>query len=163
MDSAYNERHAQCDAAARAFGIRALRDVGIDQFEREKGKLDGTTMRRARHVVTENARVLEAVQAMRAEDAAALGRLFDESHASLREDFQVTSEALDLMVEIARSHPGCFGARMTGAGFGGCAVAVVRQVQAEVFANEVGVEYQRRSGRQAEMFICEASAGASLQ
>ena len=125
--------------------------------------MDVTTMRRARHVVTENARVLEAVRAMRAEDAAALGRLFNESHASLRDDFQVTGEALDLMVEIAVLRPGCYGARMTGAGFGGCAVAVVRREQAEAFANEVGVEYQRRSGRQAEMFICEASAGASLQ
>ena len=163
VDSAYNERHAQCEAAARAFGVRSLRDVGMDQFEREQGKLDGTTMRRARHVVTENARVLDAVRAMRAEDAAGLGRLFNESHASLRDDFQVTGEALDLMVEIARSRPGCYGARMTGAGFGGCAVAVVRREQAETFANEVGVEYQRRSGRQAEMFICEASGGASIQ
>jgi galactokinase len=163
LDSAYNERRAQCETAARAFGVRSLRDVGREQVELNVGKLDDIPLRRARHVVMENARVLDALQAMRAGDVLTLGRLFNESHASLRDDFQVTGEALDRMVEIAQARPECFGARMTGAGFGGCAVAVVQREQAGVFANAVSEEYQRRSGKEAGIFICEAGGGASLE
>ena len=163
VDSAYNERHAQCEAAAKAFGVKSLRDVSREQFRLESGKLDETTMRRARHIVTENARVLDAVQALRTQDLPNLGRLFNESHASLRDDFQVTGEALDLMVEIAQARPECYGARMTGAGFGGCAVAVVRREKADTFAKTVAANYGRRSGKEAVMFICEAGGGASVE
>jgi len=113
-------------------------------------------------VVTENARVLKAVEAMQAGDAITLGRLFNESHASLRDDFEVTNDALNWMVESAQARPECFGARMTGAGFGGCAVAVVRREQAGAFADAVGAEYARRSGKEAGIFVCEAGEGASV-
>ena len=163
VDSAYNERRAQCETAARFFGVKSLRDVSREQLDLEGGKLDEITFRRARHVVTENARVLDAVQAMRADDLLTLGRLFNESHTSLRDDFEVTGDALDWMVGIAQARPECFGARMTGAGFGGCAVAIVQRDQAGSFANAVGAEYRRRSGKEAGIFVCEANGGAGVE
>jgi len=163
VDSAYNERRAQCETAARFFGVKSLRDVSREQLDLEGGKLDEITFRRARHVVTENARVLDAVKAMRADDLLTLGRLFNESHTSLRDDFEVTGDALDWMVGIAQVRPECFGARMTGAGFGGCAVGIVQREQAGSFANAVGAEYRRRSGKEAELFVCEASGGAGVE
>ncbi|MEL6309754.1 MAG: galactokinase, partial [Chloroflexota bacterium] len=125
VTSAYNERRQQCEAAANYFGVPALRDVSIDEFEAGKAGLDALTRKRAKHVITENDRVLQAKNAMLANDATTLGTLFNASHASLRDDFEVTNDALDTIVAIAQAHPACFGARMTGAGFGGCAVALV--------------------------------------
>lgn len=166
VDSAYNERREQCERAARFFGVGALRDVSAEKFEtarREKtGELDELAWKRARHIVTENLRVLDAAEAMRAGDVAALGRLFNESHASLRDDFEVTNDALNWIVEAAQARPECFGARMTGAGFGGCAVALARRDSVEVFAQAVGAEYRRRSGLEAKIYVCEASEGASV-
>jgi galactokinase len=132
LDSAYNERRAQCEAAARFFGVPALRDVSIEQFEAQADRLDGVVRRRARHVVTENARTLQAAQAMLQEDAVELGRLISSSHASLRDDFAVSTDELDKMVTCtsnARSaSAGCYGARMMGAGFGGCAIALIPHI-----------------------------------
>lgn len=162
VDSAYNERREQCEFAARFFGVKALRDVSVEQLQVEGGKLKEIILKRARHIVTENTRVLEAVQAMYAGDSSTLGRLFNESHASLRDDFEVTNDALNWMVEIAQSQSACFGARMTGAGFGGCAVAVVRRDSAEAFAEAVSAAYRQRSGKEAGMFVCEAEDGASV-
>jgi galactokinase len=162
VDSAYNERREQCESAARFLGVKSLRDVSVEQLQVEGGKLKEIILRRARHVVTENARVSQAVQAMRAGDASTLGKLFNESHASLRDDFEVTNDALNWMVEIAQSRPECFGARMTGAGFGGCAVAVVRREKAGAFAQAVGAAYRQGSGKEAGIFVCEASEGASV-
>jgi galactokinase len=173
VDSAYNERRSQCESAAQFFGVQSLRDRSVEEFE-ERGKpvlsrvegkkedIEDVIWRRARHIVTENARVLKAVEAMRAGDLFTLGKLFNESHASLRDDFEVTSDALNWMVEIAQSQPACFGARMTGAGFGGCAVAVVRREQAGAFAEVVGAEYKLKSGKEAGIFVCEAGEGASV-
>ncbi len=170
VESAYNERREQCERAARFFGVKALRDVGVKKIEEEKNKtknvkgarLDDAALKRARHVVTENERVLKAVDAMRAGDAVALGRLFNESHASLRGDFEVANDALNWIVEIAQARPECFGARMTGAGFGGCAAALVRRDSAGAFAKAVGAEYRARSGKEAEIFVSEAGEGASV-
>lgn len=162
VDSAYNERREQCESAARIFGVKSLRDVSMDQLQVEGGKLKEIILRRARHVVTENERVLKTVESMRRDDPVTLGKLFNESHASLRDDFEVTNDALNWMVEIAQSRPECFGARMTGAGFGGCAVAVVRREKAGAFAKAVGAEYKLRSGKEAGIFVCEAGEGASV-
>lgn len=165
VDSAYNERREQCEFAARFFGVKALRDLSVEEFDERGKKKEGLVdivWRRARHVVTENERVLQAVQAMHRDDPVTLGRLFNESHASLRDDFEVTNDALNWMVEIAQSQPGCYGTRMTGAGFGGCAVAVVRRDEAGAFAQTVGAAYRRRSGKEAGIFVCEASEGASV-
>jgi galactokinase len=162
VDSAYNERRAQCEAAAEFFGVPALRDVSLEEFNVKAGKLENTVMRRARHIITENQRVLEAVAAMRAGDVQKLGILFNESHTSLRDDFEVTNEALNQIVEAAQMHPACLGARMTGGGFGGCAVALVNREQVEAFTNAVMEAYRRRSGLDAQFYACQPSQGASV-
>jgi galactokinase len=164
VDSAYNERRAQCEAAARSFEVKALRDVSVAQLEgaRHASPLPEATYRRARHVVTENARTLQAAGEMRRGDAAALGRLMDESHASLRYDFEVSSAELDTMVECARRQAGCLGARMTGAGFGGCAVALVRAEESQAFASSVGACYRQESGLTPSVYVCTATDGAEI-
>lgn len=162
VDSAYNERRAQCEQAASFFGVPALRDVSLDEFNAKCANLDDVVMRRARHIVTENQRVLETVAAMRAGDVLKAGRLFNESHASLRDDFEVTNEALNQMVNCAQAHSVCYGARMTGAGFGGCAVALVKREQVEAFVEATGKAYRAVSGLDAVIYVCSAAQGASL-
>ena len=162
VGSAYNERHAQCEAAARLFGVHALRDVAVQTFETRADQLDPVIRRRARHVIRENERVNQAVAAMRRGDVESLGQLLDASHASLRDDFEVSSPALDAMVKIARQAVGCFGARMTGAGFGGCAVAIVNAEDTQEFTRAVRQEYTRQTGPTPNVYISQAAAGASL-
>lgn len=162
VDSAYNERRAQCEAAARHFGVPALRDVTIEQLEAARADLDPVTYRRARHVITENNRVLQACDAMRIGDAVTLGQLLNASHISLRDDFQVSRRELDVMVEAAQAHPGCLGARMTGAGFGGCAVALVQEAAAQTFVVSVAESYETRTGLTPRIYICRATAGAEI-
>ena len=162
VDSAYNERRAQCEAAARHFGVVALRDVSVAQLAAAQPDLDGLTYRRARHVITENERVLQACDAMRAGDAPALGRLLDASHVSLRDDFQVSNRELDAIVEVAAVHPACLGARMTGAGFGGCAVALVRDDGTQAFVETVGAVYTARTGLTPRVYVCAATNGAEI-
>ena len=163
VDSAYNERRAQCEAAARFFGVRALRDVDLTTFSARAGGLDPVTRRRARHVVTENARTLAAAVALAGGDLRTVGALMNESHASLRNDFEVSRAELDTMVAIAREQPGCYGARMTGAGFGGCAVALVSAARAEGFARVVSRDYHSTVGLTPSVYLCSAAAGASLE
>lgn len=162
VDSAYNERRSQCEAAAKTFGIKALRDISLADFERRAGELDEVTRRRARHVISENERTLAAADAMKAGQAATLGELMNASHTSLRDDFEVSSEALDVMVEKAQAHKGCIGARMTGAGFGGCAVALVWADQAEAFAKEVGQAYTKATNLEPSIYICAPAQGAEV-
>jgi len=161
VGSAYNERREQCQAAARFFGVPALRDVSVAEFETQAGSLDSLIRRRARHVVTENARTLAAAEAMYARDAVALGQLMNESHASLRDDIEVSSEALNAMVEAAQEE-GCCGARMTGAGFGGCAVALVEASVALPFAKRVAERYEAQMGLVPKVYLCRASQGAEV-
>ncbi len=162
VDSAYNERRAQCEAAARFFGAKALRDVTIEQLEAARAQLDPVTYRRARHVITENGRVLQACDAMRTGDAVSLGRLLNEGHVSLRDDFEVSSRELDAMVEAAQEHPACLGARMTGAGFGGCAVALVQEAAAQAFVASVAERYTARTGLTPTLYVCRATGGAEV-
>lgn len=162
VDSAYNERRAQCESAATSFGVPALRDVTVPIFEARQHELDDLTRRRARHVVTENARTQEAAHVMQQGDAIALGRLMNASHDSLRDDFEVSSDELNIMVDCARSAEGCYGARMTGAGFGGCAVALVRELDAERFATTVSKAYQARTNLEPHLYICHPSNGAEV-
>jgi galactokinase len=162
VDSAYNERRAGCEAAANLFGVRALRDVDEATFQRRARELDEVTRHRARHVITENARVLEAVEAMRRGDAPALGHLMRQSHESLRDDYEVSSDALNAMVETAAARPGCYGARMTGAGFGGCAVAIVDEAAAERFVADVASEYNKMTGHEAAIYVTQPTNGAEI-
>lgn len=162
VDSAYNERRAQCEAAARFFGVPALRDVSLEAFEREASQLDDLTRRRARHVISENERTLEAVEAMRQGDATRLGHLMNESHRSLLEDFEVCGDGQHIMVQIAQRTAGCIGARMTGGGFGGCSMALVESDLAEEFANHVAQTYHEETGLKPNIYVCEATNGAEV-
>ncbi len=160
VDSAYNERRAQCETTAHFFGVHALRDVDKHTFEARASELDPLTCRRARHVISENDRVTQAVVALRDGDAATLGAILDTSHASLRDDFEVSCQALNIMVDISRLAPGCFGARMTGAGFGGCAVAIVHAEKIQEFASHVARKYAQQTGLTPNIYICQAAEGA---
>jgi galactokinase len=164
VDSAYNERRSQCEEAARWFGVRALRDVNVEDLGKwnPQSDLNEVAFKRARHIVTENARVLEAIQAMRNGNIKRLGELFNASHDSLRDDFEVTNDALNIMVACAREQSSCYGARMTGAGFGGCAVALVNEEEAEAFTQAVSMAYKQSSGLEASVYVCKASEGASI-
>ena len=162
VDSAYNERRDQCETAADFFGVKALRDVPWEEFIKRQEVLDELTRKRARHVVSENARTEEAAVAMRGGDARRLGGLMDASHQSLKDDFEVSSPALDLMVDSARAIDGCIGARMTGAGFGGCAMALVEAAKAKGFAAQVERAYCTQSGNQPQIYVCRATDGAGI-
>jgi galactokinase len=163
VDSAYNERRAQCEAAARGLGVTALRDVTPEELAGSAVPLEATVRRRARHVVSENARTLAAAEAMRRGDAAALGRLLDASHKSLRDDFEVSGPALEAMVACAQSDGAAYGARLTGAGFGGCAVALVQRAEAEAFSARVQAAFRERTGLTPQAHVCQPAAGASLE
>jgi galactokinase len=161
----YNERRADCEAGVRALaarlpGVRALRDVTLDDLNAHRDALDDRVLRRCRHVVTENARTLDAADALRAHDIARFGRLMSASHASLRDDYEVSTGELDAMVEIAMEAGGVFGARMTGGGFGGCTVNLVRDDAVAAFAAHVRDGYTARTRRVPEIHVCIASNGA---
>jgi galactokinase len=161
VESAYNERRTQCEEAARVLGVKWLREASLGLLDVRALELDEVTLRRARHVISEDERTLAAVEASRAEDVATLGRLLDESHASLRDDFEVSSAALDTMVACARREPGCVGARMTGAGFGGCALALVERDRVDTFVATVARAYEAETGLTPAIYACTPSAGAS--
>ena len=163
VDSAYNDRRLHCEEAADFFGVEALRDVDVERFERLAPQMENVMRMRARHVITENARTLQAAEALERGDAATVGRLMNESHASLRDDFEVSRRELDVIVELAQGHAACHGARMTGAGFGGCAVALVRQEGADEFAGSVAGAYQSATGLEPRVYVCSASRGASIE
>ncbi|MFI4890193.1 MAG: galactokinase [Steroidobacterales bacterium] len=164
--SEYNRRREQCEQGvqglARAVpGIETLRDVTEEQLRTHKPVLDGLIYRRCRHVVTENARVVAAARALEAADLAGFGRLMGESHRSLRDDYEVSCDELDLMVRLAESIDGVYGARMTGGGFGGCTVNLVRTGHVEQFGSRIAAGYARATGHRAEIYVCEAADGAA--
>ncbi len=163
MDARLNERRGQCAAAAAFFGVPALRDVDMTMLSARGGELDSLVRKRARHVVTENERVLAAATALEGGDVERVGRLMDESHASLRDDFEVSRPELDTIVRLARAQDGCYGARMTGVGFGGSAVALVASDAAHDFVREVTRRYAAEVGLQPALYVCVASQGASLE
>ncbi len=160
VDSAYNERRRQCEAAAEFFGVKALRDVTLEDFQSRSAQLDELTRRRARHVITENDRTQRAAQAMKDGDTERLGRLLNQSHASMRDDFEISNAQLDLMVTLARDTAGCFGARMTGGGFGGCALALVEDEEVAMFLASVGRRYEEMTDLRPALYLCCAADGA---
>ena len=156
-DSAYNERRAQCEEGVRILSeslhpVRALRDVSVEDLKGLGASLPNTILRRCRHVVEENARVLEAVRALEAGDPGRLGALMDASHESLRTDYEVSSLELDALVYAAREIPGTLGARMTGAGFGGCTVNLVREADTEHFCDRIKESYRESTGLEAKVY-----------
>jgi len=161
----YNKRRAECETAARYFaervpGARTLRDVTEAEFERFCGDLPEVIRKRCRHVLQENSRVLQAADALRSGDMDLLGRLMESSHASLRDDFEVSCEELDLMVRLALENSGVHGARMTGGGFGGCTINVVQETYVEEFRAKVATGYERATGRMPEIYVLSAADGA---
>ncbi len=162
--SEFNLRRRDCEEAvsllsARLAGVSALRDVNLGQLEEHAAALPPLIFQRARHVVSENARVLEAVAALEQRDFPEVGRLMNASHESLRDDYDVSCAELDLMVTLARRTPGVYGARMTGGGFGGCTVSLVRADAAEAFADTVGSAYQKATGLAPRIFSCYPGSG----
>ncbi len=161
VDMAYNARRLECEAAAAHFGVCALRDVSLQAFKARAHELDPTARRRARHVITENDRTAAAAEALTAEDLKTVGSLMVASHASLRDDFEVSCPELDLLVEIALEVQGVYGARLTGAGFGGSMVALVQPEAAADLAAAVAARYGTVSDRRATVYVCRASEGVS--
>lgn len=163
VDSEYNTRRQQCEAAARHFGVPALRDVDPAMLAERGAGLDEVTFKRARHVVTEDARVLQATEALASGDLARMGRLMAESHASMRDDFEITVPPVDRLVEIVAGvvqERG--GVRMTGGGFGGCIVAVVPEDLVEPVREAVLRDYRAPGGEQSTIYVCRAAAGAGV-
>ncbi len=154
-DTPYNQRREECEEAARTLGLDSLRDATTEMLSR----LSGDLLKRAHHVVSENGRVLAAAQALRTGDFDRLGALMAESHASMRDDFETSSPEIDLLVELAQRTDGVIGARVTGAGWGGCTVNLVRENAVDAFAAQVAGEYARRAGLAAEVHICRAVDG----
>ncbi|HKG79762.1 MAG TPA: galactokinase [Pyrinomonadaceae bacterium] len=162
---AYNERRAQCEAGVKHLAkfvanVTALRDVTLEQLEQFGSDLPEVVYRRCRHVITENARVLAAAKALAQGALKEFGRLMAASHQSLRDDYEVSSEELDLMVELAQKLEGVYGARMTGGGFGGCTVNLVAVEHDEEFSKRVAESYEQVTKLKPEIFICSASDGA---
>ena len=167
VGSEYNRRRQECAAGVAALrarfpGVRALRDATPEQLEACRGELDEVVHRRCRHVISENARVLESVAALRAGDLERFGLLMDASHASMRDDFQISRPEVDVLVDLARRSPGVLGARLTGGGFGGCTVNLVEREALPLLRDVVLGEYQRRTGRQPRLFVSAAADGAEV-
>jgi len=158
--SAYNERRTQCEEASKALGVIALRDADLESLEKRKQAMDPVVYRRARHVITEDERCIQFKAALEQDETERLGQLMLQSHESLRDDYEVSSPALDAMAEACWAAPGCVGARMTGAGFGGACVALVEIDQLEDFRNSVLPRYKEASGREGALTACQLSDGA---
>ena len=160
VDSEYNARRQQCEEVVRVLDVRALRDVSLEQLN-EAGNLSEEQYRRARHVITENARTVAAMTAMQASDIKTLGSLMGQSHDSLRDDYEVTTKELDGLVSIIKGVIGdAGGVRMTGGGFGGCVVALIPADLESVVIAAIGVQYSPQFGLEAEVYRCMASTGA---
>jgi galactokinase len=162
----YNARRAECEACVRELsrlnpGISALRDVSEADLRNAGGRLPEPLARRARHVVSENARVLRAAEALESGNMPEFGELMYQSHISLRDDYEVSCRELDLMVELARGLPGIIGARMTGGGFGGCTINLVKHDAVNEFVARVSRAYEQQTNIAPEVYVTEASDGAA--
>jgi galactokinase len=166
--SKYNQLRADCEQAVELLQaykprMHALRDISAVEFAAYSMFLPPEIARHAEHVVKEMQRVEQAVAALQRGDARMFGGLMFAGHQSLRDLYQVSTPELDALVEIARELPGIYGARLTGAGFGGCTVNLVAAEHAEAFVQQLGERYRQRSGRQAQVYLCRASAGARVE
>ena len=161
----YAERRAQCEEAAKKLGVKSLRDVDADQLEKGKGKLSEVVYRRARHVIGEIERTTHAAEGIRHSNWPTVGQLMYASHYALRDDYEVSCDELDAVVEIAECigyKGGVYGCRMTGGGFGGCCVALVKASQAEAVAQKIAAEYKTKTGIDATIFASRPASGATI-
>ena len=162
----YNSRRQECEQAAKFFGVKALRDVSPEQFHARENELKAEselTYKRAKHVVYEDQRVLDAVQALKANDMVKLGQLMGESHDSMRDDFEITIPEIDYLVELAQVAIGKNGgARMTGGGFGGCIVCLVPNEKVEALRQLIADNYEKQTGIKETFYLCTASDGVRV-
>ncbi len=163
VDSEYNTRREQCEEAARNFGVKALRDVTIEQFNARAAELEPTVAKRARHIITENARTEEAALALRVGDMKRMGELMAQSHVSMRDDFEITVPEIDFIVEIVGELLGDQGGvRMTGGGFGGCVVALMPPALVDDVKSAVEAAYEAKTGLKESIYVCKAMPGAGV-
>jgi len=158
--SEYNVRRQECEEAARRLGRSSLREVSAEEWRRREPELDDPYRSRARHIIEENDRVLAFVEAAAAGEMGRLGELMAESHRSLSEDYAVSCPELDFLAAEAPKIDGVIGSRMTGGGFGGCTVNLVRPDEVEDFSHEISQRYEERFGRPARTYVCESGDGA---
>ena len=161
----YNTRRAEMEAGLHLLQqhrpeIKLLRDATLEDLDRWGAEMSPVSLKRCRHVITEDNRVLAAVEAFRASDLTRFGRLMQEAHASIRDDFEASCKELDILVDLAVQQPGCYGARMTGGGFGGCTINLVAANQAPAFVEAMRSGYHTATGINAEIYTSRASAGA---
>ncbi|AIE87778.1 galactokinase [Fimbriimonas ginsengisoli] len=161
-DSAYNERRSQCEEASQILGVSKLRDADVADLEGAKPKMSDVVYRRARHVITENERCIQFKEALDAGELEKAGKLMRASHVSLRDDYEVSCRELDEMADAAAAAPGCIGARMTGAGFGGACVALVHDESLEVFRAATLSAYDKATGLGGEAMACCLVDGARI-
>jgi galactokinase len=163
--SEYPMRRKQCETAAKILGVPSLRDATKDLLKRTKGRMNKDVYHRARHVIGEIERTKQAAEDIRAADWAAVGKLMYASHRSLRNDYEVSCKELDTVVEIAKSigpKGGMIGCRMTGAGFGGCAVALVKTDAIDAISKKLAAGYKKKTGIEATIFVSRPAAGATV-
>ncbi|HEY9677834.1 MAG TPA: galactokinase [Drouetiella sp.] len=168
VDSEYNTRRAECSEGTSMLSeltgrkMNSLRDIELDEFESHAAKLSARVAQRCRHVISENKRVVDAVAALESGDLQGLGALMNASHASLRDDFEVSTPEVDKLVELSQNHSGVLGARITGAGFGGCTVAIMTNDALESFKTQVIPQYEKATQRTAEVYVCSSQSGAEV-
>jgi len=161
----YAKRRAECEQAAKILGVASLRDATAEQLEKAKGKMSEVVYRRARHVIGEIERTVHAAEGIRASNWPAVGNLMYASHASLRDDYEVSCKELDVVVEIAEDigyRGGVYGCRMTGGGFGGCAVALVKTEAVGAITKKIAADYKAKTGIEAIIFSSRPAAGATI-
>jgi galactokinase len=163
VDSAYNDRVASCEEAAAAFGVTALRDLDRETLQAGRSRLEPVVFRRARHVITENDRTLAMASALNEGNLIEAGELMQASHTSMRDDFEISSPALNAMVTAAMESPGCFGARLTGGGFGGSCVALVAADHVDTFASATLARYEAATGLHGTAIPTRPAAGTSIE
>lgn len=166
VDSAYNDRRSECAAALKALqselDIQALGDLTPEEFEAHKSLIkDEIQLQRAKHAVYENQRTIDAVTALKAGDIESFGKLMNQSHISLRDDYDVSCEEIDILVDLAWKIPGVLGSRITGGGFGGCTVSIVKNESVDTFIETIGKTYLEKVGHEAEFYTVDIGDGAS--
>lgn len=165
VDSAYNDRRNECETALKelqaVIKIQSLGELTEEEYETHKDAVkDEVRQRRAKHAVYENQRTIRAVEALKAQDVELFGKLMNASHESLRYDYEVSCEEIDVLVDLAQAMPGVLGSRITGGGFGGCTVSIVKNDVVDTFISEIGKTYQEKVGHEAEFYVVDIGDGA---